>query len=111
MNNEYIRIMKNIIINSVLVALAFLFPFSLFSQNVGIGLLSPAGKLHIKGAADAAQLIIDANTTQSNTNPLIKLRNSIGDELMWIHSDHLSNSFFGYYAGRLNNSGGGGLNN
>ena len=81
------------------------------AQNVGIGTISPASKLHVKGADDVSQLIIDANSTQSNTNPLIKLRNSSGADLMWIHSDHVTNSFVGLNAGRVNNAGGGGIFN
>ena len=79
--------------------------------NIGINTASPTGKLHIKGSADAAQLIIDANATQSNSNPLIKLRNSSGADLMWIHSDHPLNTFVGLNAGRVNDATGGGTSN
>lgn len=79
-----------------------LFASLCMAQNVGIGTVSPASKLHIKGAADATQLIIDANSIQNNTNPLIKLRNSSGTDLMWIHSDDVSNSYVGLNAGRVN---------
>src|SRR5688572_29990949 len=72
------------------------------AQNVGIGLLAPAGKLHVQGSADNSQLIIDANSTQSNTNPLIKLRKSDGTEILWINSDHINNVFVGLNAGRAN---------
>ena len=82
-----------------------------FAQNVGVGILAPMGKLHISGSADIPQLIIDANSTQSNTNPLIKLRKSDGTDLMWIHSDDITNVFMGVSAGRVNNAGGGGLHN
>jgi len=77
--------------------------------DIGINTTSPAGKLHIKGSADASQLIIDANGTQSNTNPLIKLRNSSGNDMLWIHSDSPLNTFIGFNAGRVNNAGGGGI--
>ncbi|MBK5285458.1 MAG: tail fiber domain-containing protein [Bacteroidia bacterium] len=70
--------------------------------NVGIGTVSPASKLHIKGTTNVSQLIIDANGTQSNTNPLIKLRKSTGADLMWIHSDDSSNVFIGRNAGSAN---------
>jgi len=83
----------------------------LWSQNVGIGTPSPAGKLHIKGSADVSQLIIDAHTTQSNTAPLLKLRNSMGTDLLWMHSDTALNTFIGIYAGRVNNAIGGGVFN
>ena len=72
------------------------------AQNVGIGTNTPASKLHIKGSADASQLIIDANSTQNNTHPLIKFRNSNGTDLMWIHADDSSNTFVGLNTGRVN---------
>jgi trimeric autotransporter adhesin len=75
-----------------------------FSQNVGIGITAPAAKLHIKGSEDTSQLVIDANSTQSNTRPLIKLRNSSGTELLRIHSDDTSNLFIGRNAGRVDNA-------
>jgi hypothetical protein len=81
------------------------------AQNVGIGITTPSGKLHIKGSADTTQFIIDANSTQSNTRPLIKLRNSAGADLMWIHSDDGTNTFAGLNAGRVNNASGGGVFN
>ena len=84
---------------------------SVSAQNVGIGTATPAGKLHIQGTADATQFIIDANSTQSNTNPFIKLRNSSGTDLMWLHSDNINNTFIGLDAGRVNNAGGGGIYN
>jgi len=83
----------------------------LSTGNVGIGTLSPAGMLHVKGNTDVSQLIIDANSTQSSTHPLIKLRNSSGTDLMWIHSDDLTNSFVGSNAGRVNNAASGGIYN
>src|SRR5260221_2136590 len=72
------------------------------SGNTGIGTSSPKGKLHIKGNADASQLIIDANATQSNTQPLIRLRNSAGADLLHIHSDDPSNIFIGLNSGSAN---------
>jgi hypothetical protein len=79
-------------------------PTKVFSQNVGIGTATPTARLHIKGVADTSQLVIDANSTQSNTRPLIKLRTSTGAELLRIHSDDTSNTFIGFSAGRLNNA-------
>ncbi|HRH66776.1 MAG TPA: tail fiber domain-containing protein [Bacteroidia bacterium] len=79
--------------------------------NIGINQAVPAGKLHVKGSADVSQLIVDANSTQGNSNPLIKLRNSAGTDLMWIHSDDTSNLFVGYQAGSVNNKTGGGISN
>ncbi len=72
------------------------------SQNVGIGTTTPLAKLQVKGSADVSQLLVDANATQSNSNPLIKLRNSSGSDLLWLHSDNSSNSFVGSNTGRFN---------
>jgi hypothetical protein len=79
--------------------------------NVGVGTSTPASKLHIKGVANAPQLIIDANSTQSNINPLIRLRSSGGTDLLWINSDNANNTFIGFNAGRVNNATGGGTSN
>ncbi|MFI5132546.1 MAG: hypothetical protein ACHQFX_21255 [Chitinophagales bacterium] len=76
---------------------------SVQAQNVGMGTLSPQARLHIKGANNVSQLLIDADTIQSNTNPLIRLRKEDGTDLMWIHADHVSNLFIGLNAGRVNN--------
>lgn len=73
--------------------------------NIGINNSSPAAKLHIKGSTDTCQLIIDAYTTQTNTNPFIKLRKGSGIDLLWIHSDDTTNSFVGLNSGRANNWG------
>lgn len=79
--------------------------------NVGIGNSAPAGKLHVKGTTDVSQLIIDANSTQSNTQPLFKLRKNNGTDLLWIHSDNINNVFIGENAGRVNNAAGGAIYN
>ena len=81
------------------------------SANTGIGTTTPQGKLHIKGSADTSQLVIDANATQSNTRPLIRLRNAAGVDLMHIHSDDASNTFIGLNTGRVNNAAAFGLDN
>src|SRR5689334_13236471 len=91
--------------------LMILYGTQLASQNVGIGIVSPAAKLHVKGTADVSQLLIDANATQSNSNPLLKLRNSSGADLLSIHSDHSTNSFVGLNVGRFNDATGGGTGN
>ena len=70
--------------------------------DVGIGTASPVGKLHVKGSADKSQLIIDGNSTQTTMNPLIRLRNSSGTDLIWIHSDDTSNTYIGLRTGRSN---------
>src|SRR6476660_9854805 len=84
-----------------------LFSVLAVAQNVGIGTTTPAAKFHIKGTADTTQLLIVANSTQSNTKPLIRLRKGDGSDLMWIHSDDSSNVFMGINAGRANNAAGG----
>ena len=70
--------------------------------NVGVNTATPAGKLHINGSEDVSQLIIDAHPNQSNTNPLIRLRDANDMDLMWINSDDTSNTFIGLNAGRSN---------
>ncbi|MDZ4748207.1 MAG: tail fiber domain-containing protein [Saprospiraceae bacterium] len=97
--------------HTILFACLFSFVEIAISQNIGINTPSPAGKLHIKGSADVSQLIIDANSTQSNTSPLFKLRNSQGTDLLWMHSDTALNTFIGIYAGHVNNANGGGIFN
>ncbi len=81
------------------------------AQNVGVGISSPKAKLHIKGNADTSKLVIDANATQSNNHPLIRLRTAGGTDLLHIHSDDVNNTFVGLNAGSGNNAGGGGLGN
>lgn len=71
-------------------------------QNVGISILSPQAKLHIKGSENIPQLIIEANATQSNTQPLIRLRKATGNNLLSIHSDDSTNVFLGLNTGRVN---------
>ncbi len=71
-------------------------------DNIGINTTTPLGKLHIDGSADVSQLIIDAHSTQSNTSPLIRLRNNSGKDLMWIHSDDTTNVFIGLGSGSAN---------
>ena len=103
--------MKKILNQSFRIFILTFLSLTVFGQNVGINILEPSGKLHIKGSENISQLIIDADTNQNNMNPLIKLRKSDGTELMWLHSDHASNAFIGLNAGRVNNAAGGGLNN
>lgn len=73
------------------------------SVNVGINTNKPVGKLHIKGGEDISQLVIDAVSGQKNTNPIIKLRNGDGKDLVWINSDDTTNLFIGLEAGKANN--------
>ncbi len=53
-------------------------------------------------AQNESKLVIDAGSTQTNSNPLIRLRKSNGEDLLWIHSDHGSNAFLGTQAGIAN---------
>ena len=96
---------------TILLLLILAFALPSFSQNVGIGTINPLAKLHIKGVADTTQLQIDANSVQSISHPLIKLRTSSGAELLRIHSDNPANVFVGQFAGRQNNSTANGGNN
>ncbi len=79
--------------------------------NVGIGTTSPGAKLQVNGTSDASQLIVRANATQSNTNPLILLQKSDGTPFFGISSDHDTNIFIGKDSGRVNNQAGGGWSN
>lgn len=80
---------------------------NLYNDGTSIGLSTnaPAGKLHIKGTADASQLVVEANATQSNNNPLIKLRKPDGTDLMWIHSNNPTNIYIGTGAGTRGGTG------
>lgn len=100
--------MKNVF---MLFSYLFALVYSSFSQNIGIGTTTPLAKLHIKGTAGTSQLVIDANSIQSNAQPLIKLRTSSGTELLHIHSDDSTNTFIGLNTGRINNALLNGLNN
>lgn len=73
--------------------------------NVGVGTSTPAGKLHVKGSADISQLVVDANGTQSNSNPIIKLRNSSGADLLWLNSNDTTNVFLGIHSGEATTTG------
>ena len=75
--------------------------------DIGIGNTAPASRLHITGKANTPQVIIQANSTQTNSNPLLQLRKSDGTILSAFHSDHISNVFMGYNAGSANVVGAG----
>ena len=53
-------------------------------------------------AQNESKLIIDASLNQTNSNPLIRLRNSQGDDLLWVHSDNATNTFMGFSSGVAN---------
>jgi prepilin-type N-terminal cleavage/methylation domain-containing protein len=67
--------------------------------KVGIGTNSPTSKLHLKGTSNQIQLIVDAYSGQTNANPLIALRNSIGTTIGAIHTDDETNIFIGKDSG------------
>ncbi|MCE3280562.1 MAG: hypothetical protein K0S44_2753 [Bacteroidetes bacterium] len=67
--------------------------------NVGVGTITPSAKLEVAGSTDNTQLIVKANATQSSNNPLIKLQNSAGTDLMWIGSNATQNTFVGLGTG------------
>ncbi len=79
--------------------------------NVGIFTSTPQAKLHIIGSENATQLIVEADITQTAANPLIKLRDNTGNDLLSIHSDYPYNTFVGLNAGSSNNPAGGGVYN
>jgi hypothetical protein len=79
--------------------------------NVGINTTVPNAQLHINGSTDNTELIIQAVSGQSNTNPMVKLEDGNGLELLWINSDDPSNSFIGVNSGAQNIPALGGLNN
>lgn len=95
--------MKKVWIFLLLTLTCQLFNGALLAQKVGINTTVPLGLLHIKGYTDIPQLIIDANSTQSNSAaPVIKLRTYLGTDLMWINADNPQNIFIGVNAGRSN---------
>ncbi|MCB0685766.1 MAG: tail fiber domain-containing protein [Saprospiraceae bacterium] len=58
-----------------------------------------------------SKLVIDASPDQTNNNPLIRLRNNQGIDLMWIHSDYVTNTFAGTNTGVKNIPDNGGISN
>lgn len=77
---------------------------ALDTGHVGISVAAPTARLEIgKTTVDETKLLVRAGTTQSNTNPLIKLTNSGGGvEYLRIHSDHPTNTFIGASVGNAN---------
>jgi len=71
-------------------------------NNVGINTPAPSAKLEITGSADTTQFIINAFTTQSPRNPMMKLRTHDGVDLVWLNSDDTTNLFLGLKAGENN---------
>lgn len=84
---------------------------TLAAQNIGIGTPVPVARLHLKASDNSSQLVIDANSTQNNWNPLIRLRDSDDNDLLWLHSDDPTNVFLGKDAGISNDINTGGINN
>lgn len=58
-----------------------------------------------------SKLVLAASGNQTSDRPLILLQNSIGGDLLWIHSDHYSNAFVGNQAGYSNMAFSGGTGN
>ncbi|MBI4397392.1 MAG: hypothetical protein HY548_09870, partial [Elusimicrobia bacterium] len=75
------------------------------SGNVGIGAADPAARLEVVGNSNTEQLVVRANATQSNSNPLIQFQNSAGSPIFAIHANGLYNAFFGVDAGVNTTSG------
>lgn len=75
---------------------------------MGLNTDSPATQLDVNGVgrfgnfANTIQVIVRANVSQSNDNPLIQFQESDGTALMGIHSDDVSNVFIGLNAGQAN---------
>jgi hypothetical protein len=63
------------------------------------------GSLILQGKSDVEQLVVQANASQSNANPMIELRNSVGTPIGTIHTDRSTNFFAGVGAGASNTSG------
>jgi hypothetical protein len=95
-------LMKKNIIQSIFCIVGLFLLSQSFAQNVGLSIVSPQAKLHIKGSDNIPQLIIEANGTQSNTQPLIILRKASGGNLIHLHSDDSTNIFLGVFAGKAN---------
>ncbi len=74
------------------------------TDRIGIGTSAPGAKLEVVGSSDTTQMIIKANSTQSASNPLIKLQSSAGTELARIHSTG-ANLYFGYQSGNALSTG------
>ena len=102
---------KSIVIRFLLMITLAHFHIGTYCQNLGMNMLTPLGKLHVKGAADASQLIIDANSAQSNSKPLLLLRKSDASKLLAITTDDSTNCFIGLGAGVSNNASTLALNN
>jgi hypothetical protein len=103
--------MKKILLYLHVIVFLLVCCFTAKSQSVGIGTPTPAGKLHVVGNTNISQLIIDANSTQTNVNPLFRLRSSTGTDLLWLHSDNQYNTFLGLNTGRINDIGSGAVAN
>lgn len=67
-----------------------------------VGAVDLTGQQIITGDADETQLIIRANSTQSNINPMIKFQKSDMTDLFSIHSDGQTNLFMGIGTGTYN---------
>lgn len=81
-------------------------------SDFGTGNISTTGSLTVGSAVNTEQLIIKANASQTNANPLIFMEKANGEDLLAIHSDDYRNIFIGLNAGSANAvSGTDGINN
>jgi len=80
-------------------------------SDLGSQALTTTGVGTFGSNANVSQLVIKANASQTNTNPLAIFYKSDGTtELLRIHSDNTNNLFIGLNAGRVNSQAGGGNN-
>lgn len=73
-------------------------------EVVGIGISKPVGKLQIKATSDTTALVIQAFSTQSPRQPLLRLIKANGDSLLSIQSFN-DNIWLGKYIGSTNANG------
>jgi hypothetical protein len=76
-----------------------------------MGYNNSTGAVTLTGSSNTSQFTIKANSTQSNSNPLLRLQNSSGTDLLWMHSDNAVNTFVGVSSGTANDFAGGGTDN
>ena len=71
----------------------------------GFGTTTPDALMHIYGSSDAPQVVVQANSTQDLSNPLIQFRNSNGTVIGGITTNATTNIFAGLSAGESVSSG------
>jgi hypothetical protein len=74
--------------------------------NVGFGLIAGlGGYLHVKAKANEKQLLIELQAGQTNANPVIQILDSLGQEMIGIRCDLITNTFVGRNTGAGNTVG------